>query len=168
MPEDNQNEQFYLVDKDDVVLGSITRQKAHMSPDFIHRSVQILLFNEKNQILLQKRSKNKDLYPNYWTISASGHVTFGDTYEQAAHRELREEIGVVTTLQYKTKYLEHNERESEFLAVFTGVYNSEPTELDPFEVELVKWVNLEDLPNFVLQNDFTFTGERALRELHLI
>lgn len=169
MPKDSSSELFYLVDNQDNVLGSISRQEAHSSNLLIHRSVQIILFNnERDSILLQKRGQAKDLYPGWWTISASGHVTYGDSYKETADRELFEEIGVVTTLQYQKKYLEKNSIETELLAIFTGQYNQLPTQLDPHEVEKVAWCRLDQLTTFVKENLFTFTGARALRELQLL
>lgn len=168
MPKDNEQELFYLVDEEDIVLGSISREKAHSSPEFIHRSVQILLFNDRNQVLLQKRSLQKKLYPHAWTVSASGHVTFGDTYEATAQRELQEEIGVSTTLELKTKHISKHTKESEMLSIFTGMYNDTPTNLDPTEVEKVEWIDISNLKEFVANNEFTFTGKKALAELRLI
>ena len=103
-----------------------------------------------------------------WTVSASGHVTFGDTYEETAERELFEEIGVKTKLEFKTKHVSRHTRESEMLSIFTGIYNETPQNLDPIEVEKVEWINITDLPKFAQENELTFTGKKALTELHLI
>lgn len=168
MPEDNQLELFYLVDKDDNEIGSISRTQAHSSPDFIHRCVQIIIQNSKNQILLQQRSAQKDLYPLHWTVSASGHVTFGNTYTQAAERELFEEIGIKTALTFKTKHLISNDRESEMIAVFTGIYEELPNNIDPFEVKQVKWIDITELKEFISNNPITFETEAALKALNLI
>ena len=85
-----QDELFDLVDGNDVVIGTVKRKDAHSNPALIHRAVGILVFNQKGQLFLQKRSQTKDTYPGYWTISASGHLKPGETYRQAALRELNE------------------------------------------------------------------------------
>lgn len=44
-----------------------------------HRAVHIWIYNLKGEILLQLRSKNKELYPDRWDVSAAGHggaITF--------------------------------------------------------------------------------------------
>ena len=46
------------------------------------------------RIYLQKRSFEKSEHPGKWDSSASGHVDSGETYQEAAARELEEEIGV--------------------------------------------------------------------------
>lgn len=58
------------------------------------RLVAVLLFNSKGEIFLQLRSKEKRVYPDTWTSSASGKVGQHESYEQAAKRELKEELGV--------------------------------------------------------------------------
>jgi len=54
MPHDDQDELFTLVDSNDKVLGSISRRQAHHDPTLIHRAVDVLVFNDQNEILLQK------------------------------------------------------------------------------------------------------------------
>ena len=50
--------------------------------------------NDAQQLLIQKRSPTKDLYPNVWDISVAGHVDAGQTSLETAVREIQEEIGV--------------------------------------------------------------------------
>ena len=59
-----------------------------------HRSVHIWFINSKGEILLQKRGKAMEAFPGYWDISAAGHVSAGQTPEEAAWREVKEEIGI--------------------------------------------------------------------------
>jgi len=59
-----------------------------------HRTVHIWVVNRRDQLLLQKRAATKESFPGLWDISAAGHIGAGDTSEQAACRELEEEIGV--------------------------------------------------------------------------
>jgi isopentenyldiphosphate isomerase len=46
-------------------------------------------------VALQKRSPNKDTFPNRWDISAAGHIESGDESRPTAVRELAEELGVI-------------------------------------------------------------------------
>ena len=52
--------------------------------------------NEKSgyDVLLQKRSADKDSYPGCYDISAAGHLAAGDDYPESAVRELSEELGI--------------------------------------------------------------------------
>ena len=48
-------------------------------------------------VLLQKRSKNKDAHPGYYDISSAGHIKAGDDYIHAAVREIGEELGITAS-----------------------------------------------------------------------
>ncbi len=87
------NEILDIVDEEDRVLGQISRRDAH-SQNVLHRSVHIIVLDKDNKIFVQERSRSKDSYPGFFEVSLSGHVLQGESYMQAASRELREELGV--------------------------------------------------------------------------
>lgn len=165
MPLDKQDELFYQVDTTDQVVGAVSRAEAHSNPSIIHRSTQIVLFNNSNQTLLQKRSPNKDKWPGYWTVAASGHVTYGDDYAITAVRELEEELGIALELQYHSKLLMKSEQETEFAAIFYGFYDQTPTELDEIEVEAVQWVDGQELLNLRNMAKLTINAELTFQVL---
>ena len=49
---------------------------------------------ETQQVLLQKRSEEKDSYPGCYDISSAGHIPAGVDFVPSALRELKEELGV--------------------------------------------------------------------------
>jgi len=167
MPKDNQYELFYLVDDYDKVLGSVKRAVAHQSKTIKHRSIFILLFNHKNEVLMQKRSKIKDSFPNFWTVSVSGHVGYGQSYDEAALRELEEELGLSLTLRKLSKIYIEEEREFAFL--YRGDLSGEiPINFDKDEIEEVQWVNLSDFASFVEKNNLTPSALKVLGELKIV
>ena len=83
-----------IVTEDNVVINKALRSECHGNPHLIHRAAHILVFNSSGQILLQKRSLNKDIQPGKWDTSVGGHVDSGETYEEAAHKELYEELDI--------------------------------------------------------------------------
>ncbi|NTU74399.1 NUDIX domain-containing protein [Candidatus Roizmanbacteria bacterium] len=91
---DPQDELFPIVDEEDNVIGSITRREAHRSPHLIHRASAVLIYNQKGEMLIQKRSMTKDTFPGCWAYSVGGHVGYGENYLEVAVRETKEEIGV--------------------------------------------------------------------------
>lgn len=131
---DNARELFDVVDEHDHVIGQARRSVVHSDPSFIHRSVQVLVFDRRGRLLLQRRSQSKDLYPGYYCTSASGHVMAGDTYANTAERELREELGVELPLTYFGRVLVRSEVETEITALFAaradGPFTFHPTETD--------------------------------------
>ena len=96
-------EYFDIVDECDKVIGKASRDKCHKD-GLLHRGIYIIITNSKKEILLQKRSMKKDLYPGLWTTSVSGHVDCGESYEKAAHREMKEEIGTTGKLNEILKF----------------------------------------------------------------
>ena len=97
-----------VVDKGDRVIGRETREKIHMG-GLWHRGVHILVFDSNNRLVLQIRSAVKDKFPNHYDCSVSEHLEEGETYEEAAIRGLREELGITNVklrkiLKFKMNY----------------------------------------------------------------
>lgn len=129
---DDPNELFDLIDAHDRVIGRVRRGEAHRDPMRLHRSVQILVFGSDGRLLLQRRSRAKDLFPGYYCASASGHVAAGDGYGATAAREVCEELGVTLHLTYLGKRLVKSEYETEMTALYLsrsdGPFAFHPTE----------------------------------------
>src|SRR5580700_5303083 len=85
-----------VVNEYDEVIGQDTRKHIHDTHQ-IHRGVHVLIRNSKEEILIQRRSFSKDYYPGYYDISVGAQVSSGESYEDAARRELTEELGCHTT-----------------------------------------------------------------------
>ncbi|MDO8574308.1 MAG: NUDIX domain-containing protein, partial [bacterium] len=83
-----------FVDEEDNIIGYGTRTEA-LEKGIIYRIVQIFLFNSKRQLLIQKRSKNVR-GGGKWDQSAGGRVDEGENYNEAARRELKEELGITS------------------------------------------------------------------------
>ncbi|XP_010539549.1 PREDICTED: nudix hydrolase 3 [Tarenaya hassleriana] len=70
------------------------RGDIHRDGDY-HRAVHVWIFVESTQeLLLQRRSDNKDSWPGQWDISSAGHISAGDSSLISAQRELHEELGI--------------------------------------------------------------------------
>ncbi|MEE1312649.1 MAG: NUDIX domain-containing protein [Lachnospiraceae bacterium] len=95
-----------VVDMDGNPTGkTIERKEAHQKGIW-HRTSHVWLVRKKNgeiQVLLQKRSANKDSYPGCYDISSAGHIPAGCGYEESAIRELKEELGI--TVEEKELHL---------------------------------------------------------------
>ena len=162
---DDQDELFVVVDKNDDVIGYQTRRDCHRDKSLIHRAVDVLIFNDRGELLLQKRSKTKDMHPGCFTVSASGHVAKGQNYRQTAERELAEEIGIHTPLKMITTYLSKLPHETEMTTVFKSIHNG-PFELNKQEVDVVKFVSPDRLS--AMQNQLTPGAKDTLRQLKLL
>ena len=86
-----------IVDENGIPTGeTIERSIAHQT-GVCHRTTHIWIVrkrDEKVQILLQKRSKNKDSFPGCYDISSAGHIPAGVGFAESGLRELKEELGI--------------------------------------------------------------------------
>lgn len=162
---DNQKELFVVVDKNDNILDYRTRYDCHHNKSLIHRAVDVAIFNDQNELLLQKRSQQKDLFPGYYTLSASGHVEKGEEYEQTAYRELQEELGISGIKLTKIgKELVETEHETEISVLFTGKYNG-PFHVPADEVEYVKFFSPKEIQSI---KNLTPTAQKSLKLLKIL
>jgi 16S rRNA (adenine1518-N6/adenine1519-N6)-dimethyltransferase len=127
-------EMFPLVDENDVVIGAMPRDEVHARNER-HRAIHVQIFNAVGEVFLQKRSIWKDRSPAKWDSSTAGHVDAGETYEQAARRELMEEIAVeVGELTPVCKLGCGPETGWEFLQIYRAAHEG-PFRFAPLEVE---------------------------------
>ncbi|MFW5746807.1 MAG: NUDIX hydrolase [Nanoarchaeota archaeon] len=138
-----------IINDQDEVIGKAPKTEIYRSGHH-HRIVHIILFNKDGKMLLQKRSKNKHMTAGAWVTSAGGHVTSGESYEQAAHRELKEELGVDTdlTLRFTDSYTYpagYNKKSiKKTLKTFVGTHEG-PFNIEPREVEEVRFFSLKKI-----------------------
>ena len=166
---DSQDELFVVVDKDDNILGYKTRYECHHDPSLIHRTVGALIYDEECKLLFQKRSMTKDMEAGLWGISAAGHVTRGQTDEEAVHRELREELGVDMPLTFIKKFITGDDQETERAALYKGI-SSGPFHPDAREVAEIKFFDPREIRLLVASKSLHMTkaGEQTLREIGIL
>ncbi|MFG0333386.1 MAG: NUDIX domain-containing protein [Maioricimonas sp. JB049] len=141
--DDTAEEIFDVCDADDRVIGQAPRSQVH-ARGLLHRAVHIFVFRHDGRLLVHRRSATKDEYPHCYTSSASGHVEAGEDYEPAAVRELEEELGLTSPLQYLAKFPGGPETANEHSVLFRTVTDAEPTP-DPGEIESIEYLTLADV-----------------------
>jgi 16S rRNA (adenine1518-N6/adenine1519-N6)-dimethyltransferase len=95
-----------VVNDRDKVVGRASMKDIYQK-SLTHRIVHVFILNDNGDIALQLRSRSKKFLPLHWCTTAGGHVQSGETYEVAARRELKEEVGVTGNLKPvgKDKYV---------------------------------------------------------------
>lgn len=146
-----EHERLNEVDENDQVIGTRTRGELHRL-GLRHRAVHILVFNSRNELFLQKRSARKDINPGLWDTSAAGHVDLGESYDEAAQRELNEELGVddAPPLQPIFKLPSSPETGWEFIQVYT-VKHDGPFRLNVDEITEGHWISVAELDDWIEQ-----------------
>jgi len=72
---------------------SVTKSEIHTEGHF-HNTSHVWFYNSHGDILLQQRAASKAICPLLWDVSVAGHIDAGESPEQAAVREAKEEIGI--------------------------------------------------------------------------
>lgn len=132
-----------VVNEKDEIIGTMPKKEAHKNGT-PHRVAVIYVENEKGEILVQHRTDG------YLDHSSAGHVDPGESYVEAAKRELKEELGIE---KVELKYIGHSRtwnekypgvKVSHVFDIFCCV--AEYTELQEDEVQDVYWAD----PNEIL------------------
>ena len=120
-----------------------------------HKNAHIWIMNDRNQILLQKRSAEKKHFADLWMYSAAGHLSAGETSIECAIRETGEEIGIDVTenqLEYlyttKESFVPDN---NEFNDIYLLKLNLDLADfsLQESEVADLKWIDFAEFTDMV-------------------
>lgn len=143
------DEPLVVVDQHDQILEYRSKAECHKGNGLLHRAFSIFIFNQKKQLLVQKRSDQKLLWPLFWSNSCCSHPRKGESYEQATARRLKEELGIETALEYLYKFVYQARfdkigSEYELCSVYLG-RSDQPPIVNPNEIAEWKYINPEKL-----------------------
>jgi 8-oxo-dGTP diphosphatase len=102
-----------------------------------------LIIQDQDKLLFIQRSANKKTLPNIWAFP-SGTVEEGETVEQTAVREAREELGVevmVETILAVTELLEFDVR---LHFIIASIKSNQPSIQEPDEIQAICWLTLPE------------------------
>lgn len=157
-----------IVDENGIPTGKTTDRETAHAQGIRHRTSHVWIVRKKEgrlQILLQKRSEEKDSYPGCYDISSAGHIPAGVEFIPSAIRELKEELGCSAQ---EEQFIYCGQRAITYDHIFHGkpfhdrqvsnVYalwlDKEPEEfvLQKEEVSEVRWFDFEDCVQKVTAN----------------
>tara|TARA_Y100001954_G_scaffold178479_1_gene189796 strand:+ start:3090 stop:3716 length:627 start_codon:yes stop_codon:yes gene_type:complete len=111
-----------------------------------HRSVQVMIFNSDRKIYLQKRHKQKSIFPGRWDISARTHPHVNESTEDAAIRVLHEKLDMeVESLQFVRTLPACPETAFENMTIYALTKNTQPIKPNSKEVEEGYYFSNEEL-----------------------
>ena len=161
-------ELFDLLDEDGRPNGIVQERGVVHWEGSLHGTVHIWITRETDrgtEVLLQKRSADKDSNPGCLDISSAGHIQAGAGVMESALRELSEELGIeagpedlefIGTQQagFEKEFYGRMFRDREQMHVFlyTRPVDIQKLHLQAEEVECVQWVTLEELEDMVHGN----------------
>ncbi|XP_023320062.1 isopentenyl-diphosphate Delta-isomerase 1 [Eurytemora carolleeae] len=165
------SEPCILVDEQDRAIGQASKKDCHRMVEggsLLHRAFSLFIFNNKGDLLLQKRSATKITFPNMWTNTCCSHpLVMGDEMKEenawgvrlAAQRKVNSELGIAESevlpenIQYLTRILysapssgDWGEHELDYILLHRGDVLTIP---NPEEVSEIEWVSRDKLPEFL-------------------
>ena len=155
------NEPLILVDENDREIGEMPKAECHRGAGVLHRAFSIFIFNEKGELLIQKRSLEKPLWGGYWSNSVCSHPRKGESYETATKRRLKDELGIETALIFQFRFQYHAKfrnigSERELCSVYTGRHNG-PFHVNPSEISAIRFVSPAELDTEINRYPERFT-----------
>lgn len=137
-----------LVDAHDAPVGAMTKLEAH-EKGLLHRALSVFLFHPDGRVMLQRRADGKYHSAGLWTNACCSHPRPGEDTLAAAHRRLREEMGIACVLEevhafmYQVSF-DNGLTEHEYDHVFAGETDEEPV-LNPEEASDWRWIEPDAL-----------------------
>lgn len=142
-------ESLILVDEADREVGYLSKARCHEGRGVLHRAFSLLIFNDRGELLLQRRSARKRLWPHYWSNSCCSHPRRDESMEAAIHRRLYEELGLECPLHFLFKFqyqaqFDNVGAEHELCSVFIG-RSAGQVRIDQEEIADWRWVSPDGL-----------------------
>jgi isopentenyldiphosphate isomerase len=133
-----------IVDETDVVIGTALRSEMR-ARNLLHRCTAVMVLNTAgDRLLVHQRSLDKAVWAGWWDIAAGGVVEVDEDLDEAAQRELQEELGVSAPLTKLGSGRHTDENVDAFMHVWVATHDGPFTFTDG-EVQQVQWVSPADL-----------------------
>jgi isopentenyldiphosphate isomerase/intracellular septation protein A len=162
-----ENEEWFpVVNEQGKVIGKAPRSVCHDGKSLLlHPVVHLHIFNKSGKLFMQKRSMNKDIQPGKWDTSVGGHISPGESVEEALTRETREELGInIFTPHSLGSYIWESPREKELVYSFTTVTGQSPV-LNRYEIDEGRFWSLQEIRNNLGKEVFTPNFEHEFRTI---
>lgn len=160
-----------VIDDNGNLTGEIVDRKIAHEKGIRHQSSHIWFVRKKDgeiEILLQKRSADKESFPGCYDISSAGHLSSGEDFETAAVREVKEELGISIkkedlifcgdrNIVWDGEFNGNPFHDRQHSKVFIVWYDAEKEtfQVDHEEVESVKWISFKKCMENVKNNSFS-------------
>lgn len=142
-----------VVDDEDRIVEVVARRRVR-AENLLHRSTSIFIRDPTGRLYVHRRTATKDVHPGLYDVVVGGVPAAGETYDEAAVREMAEEVGVagpVPTFRFMHRYEGPTDR------CITAVYEVEwEGEIRPQAAEIAwgGFVMLEELDEMLAEHGF--------------
>jgi geranylgeranyl diphosphate synthase type I len=160
-------EMCLLVDKDDKMIGEMSKLDCHYGEGRRHRAFSVIIINNKGEMLVQQRSQEKITFPGVWANACCSHPLNNDEENgggvesviSAARRKLEHELGIPISesekwnfdllgrFEYECRWDDNwIEKEIDHVLLVKCDVN---VNINKNEIEIVKWLNKDQLYEMV-------------------
>ena len=165
-----------IVDENNNLTGEFIDREIVHSEGLLHREVGVIVLNENNEMLLEKRSLTKKQSPGKWALCA-GHIEAGDTPENAILREVKEEIGIDITkndLEFldvfrRDKKFDNGQHNNTYIYIYIYKTNKKVEDyiIQIEELSEVKYFPIKDIEKALEERntDYAFYDEPYIKEI---
>lgn len=168
-----------VLNENGIKTGEVLPRKEVHWQGLWHRIIVVAIVNEKNEILIQQRSHDKDKNPDMWDISVTGHLSAGQDSLTAATREISEEVSVslgysveVRDFRFMFSYRkeekvndEHYDRQFyDFFILRQNGLTDTNIKFQSSEVSAIKFVTINEL-NEMRENNLIVNRDECYDEL---
>ena len=150
-----------VVDEQGRTVGTVTRRevRARRLP---HRCTYILVFNSRGELFVHLRTATKDVFPAHWDVAVGGVLSAGETFDEGARREAREELGVDVELEALFPFRYQDAATLVHSMVYRGRHDG-PFQLQREEVVRGEFLPIAQVMNRAEHMPFCPDGLAALR-----
>ncbi len=145
-----------VVDESDQIIQTVPRRV--MRADHLrHRAVFIAVLDGAGRLLVHRRSPLKDVWPSWCDIAVGGVVAAGESYLEAARRELAEEVGISQLELIELDPLMSRPYEDDQVSLMARCYvvtTQGPFTFDDGEVVEAWWVHRDGLDDLLRRENF--------------
>ncbi len=142
-------EQVVLLDDEGLPIGTMPKSRVHTADTPLHSAFSIFLFDGNGKMLAQQRALSKKTWPGIWSNACCGHPAPGESHHAAAHRRVRQELGIdnielelaLPDFRYRAEF--QGIVENEICPVFIGLCHQQPVP-NTTEVAAIEWVEWSD------------------------
>jgi isopentenyl-diphosphate delta-isomerase len=150
-------QEVILVNKNDEEIGTMEKMEAHLQ-GMLHRAFSVLIFNSHRKLLIHRRAFGKYHSEGLWTNTCCSHPFPGEDLLDAAHRRLREEMGMETSLAPLFSFIYRAELENDLVDhVLIGFTDDEP-KVNLEEVCDFKWMAMHEIEEDIEKNPEAYTA----------
>lgn len=142
-----------VIQADGTPLETLTSHEVH-SRGLLHRSIHILVVNDRGDLFVRRRPGSKEFYPGVWSSSVGAHVLDGETPIQAAEKNLKVYLGLEVPVTVLAEAPIHDAVENELITYFVAKSNN-IDDLNPEESSEGRFMSPNELTTLIENHQTT-------------